>query len=117
MSDDLTSKTCSACVGAIAQLEPEKQGRLLSQLPDWNIIDGHHLQRHYAFKNYKRTLAFVNEVAAVAEAEKHHPNITFTWGKATVEIWTHSVDGLTEADFILAAKIGNCQPPADPPKT
>jgi 4a-hydroxytetrahydrobiopterin dehydratase len=116
MSDDLTSKTCSACVGAIAALEPEEQGRLLSQLPDWSIIDGHHLQRHYAFKNYKRTLAFVNQVAAVAEAEKHHPNITFTWGKATVEIWTHSVDGLTEADFILAAKIGNCQPPADTPK-
>lgn len=107
MSNELSSKTCAACAGATAPLEPEAQHQLLSQLPDWDIIDGHHLQRHYAFKNYKTTLAFVNEAAAVAEAEKHHPNITFTWGKATVEIWTHSVDGLTEADFILAAKIGS----------
>lgn len=106
MSDELTSKKCSACVGAVTPLGNEEQQQFLAQLPGWTIVDGHHLQRHHAFKNYKSTLAFVNEAAAVAESEKHHPNISFTWGKATVEIWTHSVNGLTEADFILAAKIG-----------
>lgn len=109
MNDELSSKTCSACEGAVARLDREEQQRLLAQLPDWAIIDGHHLQRNYAFKSYKSTVAFVNQVAVVADAERHHPNVSFTWGKATVDIWTHSVDGLTEADFILAAKIGKLE--------
>ena len=105
MRKELAAQSCSACVGAVAPLATEQQQELLVELPDWNIIDGHHLERHYVFKNFKQALTFVNQVGAVAEAEKHHPDIFFTWGKATISILTHSVDGLTEADFILAAKI------------
>lgn len=105
MHKELAAQSCAACAGAVAPLATEKQQELLVELPEWQIIEGHHLERHYVFKNFKQALAFVNQVGAVAETEKHHPDIFFTWGKATIRIMTHSVDGLTEADFILAAKI------------
>jgi 4a-hydroxytetrahydrobiopterin dehydratase len=69
------------------------------------VVDGHHLRKSYKFKNFQDALAFVNRVGAVAEAEGHHPDISFTWGRARIEIWTHSVDGLSESDFVLAAKV------------
>lgn len=65
----------------------------------------HHLHKTFRFKDFKATLEFVNRVGAIAEQEGHHPDICFGWGKATIEIWTHKIDGLTESDFILAAKI------------
>ncbi len=105
MECDLKDKKCSACAGAEAALESSEQGRLLEQLENWSIVEGHHLHRDYTFKNFKEALAFVNKVGDIAEEEGHHPNISFTWGKASIDIWTHKVDGLTEADFVLAAKI------------
>lgn len=72
---------------------------------DWQVIEAHHLQKNYAFSNFAEALAFVNQVGALAEEIGHHPDIYFTWGKARIEILTHSLDGLSEPDFILAAKI------------
>jgi 4a-hydroxytetrahydrobiopterin dehydratase len=69
------------------------------------VVDEHHLVREFRFPDFKQALAFVNGVGEIAEAEGHHPNILLTWGKAEITIWTHRVDGLTESDFILAAKI------------
>lgn len=76
-----------------------------SQLPSWQVVSEHHLQKVYQFKNFRETLDFVNRVGELAEAQGHHPDICFGWGKADVTIWTHKIDGLTESDFVLAAKI------------
>ena len=105
MSENLAEMSCSMCVSATESMPVEEQQRLLEKLQGWNIVDEHHLERHYRFKNFKQALSFVNQVGEVAELEKHHPDIYFTWGKVKIEIMTHSIDGLTEADFILAAKI------------
>lgn len=105
MSEVLAEKSCSMCINATETMPVEEQQVMLAKVPGWEIVDNHHLERKYKFKNFKKALAFVNHVGEVAEVEKHHPDIYFTWGKATIQIMTHSVDGLTEADFILAAKI------------
>ena len=76
-----------------------------AQLPDWEVIDDHHLQRSYRFKDFRETLDFVNRIGELAEAQGHHPDVCFGWGKADVSIWTHKINGLTESDFVLAAKI------------
>ncbi len=75
------------------------------QITEWEMINEHHLKRAFKFPDFVSALAFVNEVGEIAEKEGHHPDITLGWGKAEITTWTHSVDGLTESDFILAAKI------------
>jgi 4a-hydroxytetrahydrobiopterin dehydratase len=78
------------------------------QLPDsenWSAVNEHHLFRSCKFPDFKSALDFVNRVGAIAEEQGHHPDILLTWGKVDITIWTHKVDGLTESDFILAAKI------------
>ena len=85
-----------------------------SQLPEfahWNVIDEHHIVRSYKFPDFKSALDFVNRVGAIAEEQGHHPDIMLAWGKVEVTTWTHKVDGLTESDFILAAKIDRLQRP------
>jgi 4a-hydroxytetrahydrobiopterin dehydratase len=72
----------------------------------WTVIEEHHLSKEFQFKDFAEALAFVNRVGEIAEREGHHPDIFLSWGKVHVEIWTHKIDGLTESDFILAAKIG-----------
>ena len=71
---------------------------------DWTVIDGHHLEKEYRFDDFVSALAFTNKLGAVAESEGHHPDIYLTWGKVRLQIWTHKIDGLSEADFVLAAK-------------
>ncbi len=78
---------------------------LRRQLAGWEAVNQHHLSKVYKFKNFRETLDFVNRVGELAEAQAHHPDICFGWGKAEITIWTHKIDGLTESDFILAAKI------------
>lgn len=78
---------------------------LHKQVPLWDIVDFHELKRRFKFKNFAEALAFVNKVGALAESESHHPTITFGWGYAEITLFTHAVDGLSENDFILAAKI------------
>ena len=78
---------------------------LHSQLSQWEVVNEHHLKKEYRFKNFKEALDLVNRVGELAEEQGHHPDICFGWGKVEVTIWTHKIDGLTESDFILAAKI------------
>ena len=102
---DLSAKTCVPCRGGVPALSSERIQTLLSQLSDWRVIDDHHLSKVYTFPDFITALALVNKVGVLAEAQGHHPDIHLAWGKVGVEIWTHKINGLTESDFILAAKI------------
>lgn len=102
---ELADRQCVPCRGGVPPLTGEQISPLLDQLDGWDAIEQHHLEKSYRFKNYSEALAFVNRLSEVAEKEGHHPDICFGWGHVQVEIWTHKIDGLTESDFILAAKI------------
>jgi 4a-hydroxytetrahydrobiopterin dehydratase len=104
----LASKTCVPCRGGVPPLKGKDLSdvhRLLADTAQWNIVNQHHIVRAYKFPDFKSALAFVNRVGEVAEAQGHHPDILLGWGKVEITTWTHAVDGLTESDFILAAKI------------
>ncbi len=101
----LASKQCVPCKGGIPPLKGEELKRLNKQIDEWDVIDEHHLSKTYKFPNFVKALEFVNKVGDIAEQQGHHPNIFLAWGKARIEIWTHKIGGLTESDFILAAKI------------
>ncbi len=105
MTDGLASKHCVPCHGGVPRLTAEEIEPLLAQLEGWQVVEEHHLSKEYAFPNFADALAFVNRVGGVAEAEGHHPDIEFGWGYARVRIYTHAIDGLSESDFILAARI------------
>jgi 4a-hydroxytetrahydrobiopterin dehydratase len=77
---------------------------MLPLIPGWESVRDHHLVKTYAFKNFAEALAFVDRIGAMAEEQWHHPDVHLAWGKVTVEIWTHKIDGLTESDFVFAAK-------------
>jgi 4a-hydroxytetrahydrobiopterin dehydratase len=102
---DLASKNCVPCRGGVPPLAGKELDRLAEQLPDWKVVDGHHITRLFKFPDFRKALAFVNKVGEVAEEQGHHPDILLSWGKAEVTTWTHAINGLTESDFILAAKI------------
>jgi 4a-hydroxytetrahydrobiopterin dehydratase len=105
---ELAEKTCVPCRGGVPPLkgkELEQMHKRLSQWAHWKVINEHHLQREFKFADFKQALDFVNKVGAVAEEQGHHPDILLTWGKAEITLWTHKIDGLTESDFIMAAKI------------
>ncbi len=101
----LASKQCVPCKGGIPPLKGEELKRLNKQIDEWDVIDENHLSKTYKFPNFVKALEFVNKVGDIAEQQGHHPNIFLAWGKARIEIWTHKIGGLTESDFILAAKI------------
>lgn len=107
MSDvaKLSEKTCVPCRGGVPPLGAEESAGLLAQLDGWSIERDHHLMRAFEFPDFAKALAFVNTVGAIAEEQGHHPDIYLTWGRVRIEVWTHKIDGLTESDFILAAKI------------
>lgn len=102
---DLAQRDCVPCRGGVPPLQGEQIRELLAQLDGWQVINEHHLQKTYEFKDFRESLGFVNRVGALAEEQGHHPDICFGWGKADITIWTHKIDGLTESDFVLAAKI------------
>jgi 4a-hydroxytetrahydrobiopterin dehydratase len=102
---DLASKTCVPCKGGVPPLTGKDLDNLANHVPQWKVVDGHHLTRAFTFPDFRQALAFVNKVGAVAEEQGHHPDILLAWGKAEITTWTHKIDGLTESDFILAAKI------------
>jgi 4a-hydroxytetrahydrobiopterin dehydratase len=89
----------------VPPLKGEQLEALKAQVPGWQVVDEHHLTRIFTFPDFRSALDFVNRVGAVAEAEGHHPDLYLAWGKVDVKTWTHKIDGLTESDFILAAKI------------
>ncbi len=102
----LSDRECIPCKGGVPPLDASMQQKLLQQLPsDWEICNQHHLKKTFTFGNFVEALAFTNMAGEISEEQNHHPEITLTWGKVTIRIWTHKVDGLTESDFILAARI------------
>jgi 4a-hydroxytetrahydrobiopterin dehydratase len=110
----LAEKNCVPCRGGVPPLKGKELSDLHSQLPEaaqWSVIDEHHLTRAYKFPDFRTALAFVNRVGELAEAQGHHPDILLAWGKAEITTWTHKVNGLTESDFILAAKIDGLRNP------
>jgi len=102
---DLASRTCVPCRGGIPPMRGVEIKEYLAELSGWEVIEEHHLTKHYQFKNFVEAQAFVTRVGALAEEQGHHPDICFGWGYADIKIWTHKIDGLSEGDFILAAKI------------
>ena len=102
---DLAKKSCIPCRGGVPPLKGTQLADLQEKLKnDWKIINEHHLEKEYSFKNFKEALDFTIKVGELAENQDHHPDIFLTWGKVKVTIWTHKIDGLTESDFIFAAK-------------
>ena len=102
---DLSSKQCVPCRGGVPPLSAEEYEPLLEELDaGWEVVAGHHLRKEFRFKDFKEALDFVVRLGALAEEEGHHPDIHLAWGRVVVTIWTHKIDGLTESDFILAAK-------------
>ncbi len=102
----LAKKKCVPCEGNVPPLTPPKARELLSELDDWSLIDDAHLlAKSFHFKDFAETMVFVNKVAAIAEEEGHHPDLTISYADLTIELMTHSIHGLSENDFILAAKI------------
>ncbi len=102
---DLASKNCVPCRGGVPALKGKELAGLARQVPGWSVINEHHIKKSFKFPDFQQALAFVNRVGEVAEQQGHHPDITLGWGKAEVMTYTHAIDGLTESDFILAAKI------------
>lgn len=102
---ELSSKQCVPCRGGVPPLQGDEIQRLLAQLNGWEVVREHHLKKNYRFSNFAEALKFVNRVGDLAEEQGHHPDICFGWGNVEITIWTHKIDGLTESDFILAAKI------------
>jgi 4a-hydroxytetrahydrobiopterin dehydratase len=102
---DLASKTCVPCRGDTPPVKGAELHDLRRQVPEWEVIGEHHLKRRFRFKNFREALGFVNRVGELAEEQGHHPDMSFGWGYAEVTVFTHKINGLTESDFILAAKI------------
>jgi len=103
--NELAGRECVPCRSGVPPLPGEEITKLQAQLAGWEVVNGHHLRKEYKFADFKETQAFVNRVGELAEEQWHHPDICYGWGRAEVTIWTHKIDGLTESDFILAAKI------------
>ena len=103
---NLLDKKCVPCEGGAPPLAPEEIKKLQSQLTGpWQLIGQKKIQREFKFKDFMAALVFVNSVATLAEAEGHHPDITIHYDQVIIELWTHAIGGLSENDFILAAKI------------
>ncbi len=101
----LADRPCVPCQGGVAPLKGETLARLAGELGGgWQVMAEHQLEKEYRFKDFREALAFTNRVGELAESQGHHPDIYLAWGKVRLTIWTHKVDGLTESDFVLAAK-------------
>lgn len=102
---ELAERSCEPCRGDVPPLSGEEIGPLADEVPGWEVVDEHHLERSFDFPDFRTALEFVNEVGELAEEQGHHPDLRLSWGEVGVQIWTHKIDGLTESDFVLAAKI------------
>lgn len=102
---DLASQECVPCKGGVPPLKGEQLEKLQAELgADWEVVDEHHLAKTFHFNDFAEALAYVNRVGEMAEQQGHHPDLHLAWGKVKVEVWTHKIDGLTESDFVFAAK-------------
>ena len=125
----LAAETCVPCRGGIPPLDAQTVARLSEVVgPAWRVADGRRLEREYRFTNFRKAMAFANQVAVIAEEQKHHPDLAVGWGYVRITLTTHAIDGLHRNDFILAARIdalgrgpGSAAPggpgPAAPPTT
>jgi 4a-hydroxytetrahydrobiopterin dehydratase len=103
---ELAKMKCVPCRGGVPPMKQPQIDEWLARLGnDWHVVDDHHLEREYRFPDFRAALEFVNRVGAIAESEGHHPDLELAWGRVGVKIFTHKIDGLTESDFVLAAKI------------
>ncbi len=108
---DLAERECVPCKGGIPPLKGEALKKLQAALGgSWRVVDEHNLEKEFAFRNFREALAFANKVGELAESVKHHPDLYVAWGKVRVTLWTHKIGGLSEADFILAAKVDRLPP-------
>src|SRR5688572_17247185 len=113
--EELAKRHCVPCHGGTPRLTGANLTWMASQLGgDWKLEGEAKLRRAFRFPDFATALAFVNAVGAIAEAEGHHPDIMLAWGKVEITLWTHAIDGLSESDFILAAKIDTVPRPATP---
>ena len=102
---ELASRQCVPCRGGVPPVKGDELKALQSRLGgDWTVVDEHHLEKAYTFEDFRQALDFTVRVGEMAEEQDHHPDILLTWGSVTVTIWTHKIDGLTESDFVFAAK-------------
>lgn len=102
---DLTQRKCKPCSGETDPLQGEKLQKFMADVPEWTLVEDRRIEREFRFDDFAEALDFATRVGALAEEEGHHPEITFTWGRATIRLRTHAIGGLSENDFILAAKI------------
>jgi len=101
----LAEKDCIPCKGGVPPLKGPELAKVANELDGgWRVINEHHLEKEYKFENFREALAFTNKVGELAESQGHHPDIYLAWGKVKLTIWTHKIDGLTESDFVMAAK-------------
>lgn len=106
MTSDLANMECKPCRGGIPPMaEPELTLYLERLGGAWQVIDGHHLEKEYKFKDFRQALDFTNRIGELAESVGHHPDLHLAWGKVKVIVWTHKIGGLNEADFVFAAKV------------
>ncbi len=104
--NELAAKQCVPCKGGVPPLSGKALEELQTKLgAGWQVAREHHLEKEFAFKNFREALAFTNRIGELAETQNHHPDICLAWGKVKVTIWTHKIDGLTESDFVFAAKV------------
>lgn len=100
----LVDRSCVPCQGGVPPLGPGDLARLQPEVPAWDVAHGRRLVREFRFRDFANALAFVDRVGALAEEQGHHPDLYLAYGKVRVELWTHAIDGLTESDFVLAAR-------------
>ena len=103
---EFAAKRCVPCEGGIPPLTEDERAVLIPHLDGaWNVVDGHHLERGWSFPDFASALEFTNAAGAICEAENHHADFELGWGRVKAIIWTHKIDGRTESDFVLAAKL------------
>ena len=108
--NELAEKECIPCKGGVPPLKGEELQNLSRKLANgWNVVNEHHLEKEYQFKNFREALDFTNKVGELAERIQHHPDIYLAWGKVKLTLWTHKIDGLTESDFVFAAKVNQIE--------
>ena len=104
--NELAEKECVPCKGGTPPLKGAELENVSRKLGgDWKVVNEHHLEREYKFKNFREALVFTNKVGELAERIQHHPDIYLAWGQVKLTLWTHKIDGLTESDFVFAAKV------------
>ena len=108
--DNLSDMECIPCKGGVPPLSEEESSAFLSQIhDDWEVVENHHLTRTWSFPDFVSALEFTNQLGEICEQQNHHADFELGWGRIVSVIYTHKIDGLTESDFVLAAKFDTIQ--------